>query len=84
MSHQYKSIIEMQSNEGERILFDSGIHADIMDCMGAQCANISRHFNESLDWAADFLAEMEIHGKLIERFWRDGVELSGDELMDLI
>jgi hemerythrin len=78
---QYRSLIEMQPNEGPMQTFDSGEHADIMDCMDAQCKLIAAHFQQSEEWAGDFLADMEIHGKINERFFRDGVELSGDELM---
>jgi hypothetical protein len=81
---QYRSIIRMQAIGAAMQEFDSGLHESIGDAQEKQCELIGAHMGHDAAWGGDFLADMEMHGKLEERIYCDGRELSGDEIADLI
>ena len=78
---KFHTIIKMQPNEGAAIEFNSGEHETLAEAFEAQIPLIANHFNKDAAWAGDFLADMEIHGKLEELSYKDGVLIDAGEYL---
>lgn len=73
----YRTIAAMQPLNGERITFDSGDRETFDASLDAIQRQTAAHFGFSYDDALDFLADMEMHGKLDEKHFKNGVEMIG-------
>lgn len=81
---KFKSILRMQRNSGEWLEFDSGEHDSAALAMEAQCPKIGATLGISAEDAGCFLADMELQGKLDERYFKDGIEIPSESIADYL